>query len=150
MRRAWLAVGSLIAATAFVASAAPGCDDDGTSGSAGGGGATTTGSTSTSTGGAGGAFEGCDACAAGSPVCVDEKACAATCPDGRDLCHPAGAAPGGACCEAGAQCCEAAVFGYGGGDLCRPEGEACPLGCPESDAACPLDTYCELDAQSGT
>lgn len=102
------------------------------------------------TGGTGGTFTSCDACSPDAPICVDEMACADECPDGRDLCHPAGAPAAGACCGGGQQCCEAAVFDYSGGDLCRPDGEACPLGCPGSDAACPLQTYCELDPSSGT
>jgi len=150
MRRQTLALGSWIAA-AFIASAVAACGDTDPSGAAGHGGAT--GTTTSATGGAGGTggvFNGCDACAPDTPVCVDNKACAAVCPAGRDACHPSGATPGGACCEAGAQCCEAAVFGYASGDLCRPDNEACPLGCPGSDVACPLHTYCELDAQTGT
>ena len=147
-------------ASALAFAAIGGCqpDEGGTPvpGGTGGHTATTTTSSGGGTGGAGatagtgGGFTSCDACSAEAPVCVDEAACAAACPGGRDLCHPAGAVAGGACCEAGAQCCEAAVFGYGGGDLCRPAGEACPLGCPGSDAVCPLDTYCAIEPQTGS
>lgn len=151
MRRSILAffpVFAVISAAAAVVTVAPGCDDEGASGGGTGGASTTTTSATTGGGGAGG-FAGCDACGGDSPVCVDEKACAGACPNGRDVCHPSGATAGGVCCAAGEQCCEAEVFGYGGGDLCRPEGEACPLGCPEGDAACPLNTYCKFDPKTG-
>lgn len=122
-----------------------------TSTSTGGGGAGGGGSGGTGgDGGTGAGFTSCEACPPDAPLCVDDRACAAECPDGRDLCHPAGAPEVGACCAGGEQCCEAQVFGYAGGDLCRPEGEACPLGCPDSDVACPLQQYCELDGATGT
>lgn len=150
----------------FAAWGVAGCDDSGepifpassttggpggTTGGSGSGGASGSATTAGSAGtaGSGATFTSCQACGGDAPICVDESACAAVCPAGRDLCHPAGAVAGGACCGAGEQCCEAQVFGYLGGDICRPEGEACPLGCPNSDVACPLQQYCVLDGVNG-
>ncbi|MFO0590916.1 MAG: lysyl oxidase family protein [Polyangiaceae bacterium] len=99
--------------------------------------------------GSGGASS-CGDCTPDAPICVDEKACAAACPGGRDVCHTSYAPPGGVCCGEGTQCCEAAVFGYAQADLCYPKEQACPLACPGSTVVCPLDSYCQIDPQSDT
>lgn len=110
-------------------------------------GATSTSSATGGGGGAGGAEPtGCADCAPGQ-ICIDDLYCADGCPDGRDLCHPAGAPDDGACCPAEQQCCEASVFGYASADLCRPKDEACPIGCPGGEAACDIGQLCEIDPQ---
>jgi len=101
-------------------------------------------------GGAGGAPFSCEQCVAPEDICVDDSACAATCPNGRSACHtsPNDTDPS-ICCDAGDQCCTAAENGYAGVDLCHPSGEACPVACPGGDFWCPADEYCALDAETG-
>jgi hypothetical protein len=92
----------------------------------------------------------CEQCDGAEPICVDEAACAAACPDARAACHTSPSADAASvCCEAGEQCCGATENGYAGGDLCRPAGEACPIACPGGDVTCDAGERCLLDPGTG-
>lgn len=126
-------------------------DDDATSsttGNAGTGAGSSSGGGGAGTGGA--APFSCDQCVAPSGICVDDLACAATCPDARAACHPsADASDPSICCPGGDQCCAAALTGAIA-DVCHPAGEPCPVACPGGQTVCGSDELCALDAETST
>lgn len=90
----------------------------------------------------------CDDCSGATPICVDGDHCAAACPEARVACSTAGGGGLLTCCDAGAQCCSAQVYGYRDGDRCVAQNEPCPVVCPDGVTACPGDQFCQLDVDT--